>query len=183
MRHVVDFVILGVWAAFWIYWAASAVGVKPGEGNWARFALIRVAIVLVALALVRGKAFHGDHATASLWLQIVGLVVLLLGLAVAVWARVRLGRNWGMPMTQKEHPQLITSGPYRWVRHPIYSGLILAMAGTAVAFSWYWLVVAALIGAYFVYSAVREEQYMTRTLPSVYPGYQRATKMLVPFVF
>ena len=63
----------------------------------------------------------------------------VLGLALAVWARVYLGRNWGMPMSRRADPELVTTGPYRRVRHPIYSGLILAMAGTAIAVSLYWL--------------------------------------------
>ena len=52
----------------------------------------------------------------------------------------------------------MTTGPYRRVRHPIYSGLILAMVGTAVAISWYWLIAVAVLAAYFVYSAIMEER-------------------------
>jgi len=86
-------------------------------------------------------------------------------------------------MSEKVDPDLVTTGPYRKVRHPIYSGIILAMMGTAVAVSWYWLVAVALLGTYFVYSAVMEDRYMVRLFPTRYPGYKRSTKMLVPFVF
>jgi protein-S-isoprenylcysteine O-methyltransferase Ste14 len=96
---------------------------------------------------------------------------------------VHLGRNWGTPMSEKEHPDLITSGPYRWIRNPIYSGLILAMIGTSVAVRLEWLIVAAIFGGYFVYCAVMEQRYMTAQFPQTYPAYRDATKMLIPYIF
>jgi protein-S-isoprenylcysteine O-methyltransferase Ste14 len=86
-------------------------------------------------------------------------------------------------MSEKVDPELVTTGPYRRVRHPIYSGIILAMIGTAIAVSWYWLLAVVLLGAYFVYSAVMEERYIAGLFPDTYPAYKRSTKMLVPFVF
>src|SRR6266550_4245772 len=109
------------------------------------------------------------------WLQVIGLIIFLPGLALAVWARAYLGRNWGMPMTEKANPELVTTGPYSSIRHPIYTGLILAMAGTAVAVSLYWLIVAAALGGYFIYSAVMEERYMAGIFPDTYPRYQQET--------
>ena len=86
-------------------------------------------------------------------------------------------------MTQKDDPELVTSGPYRMVRHPICSGILVAGVGTAVALSWQWLIAVALAGAYFVYSAAVEERYLTEQFPDTYLAYRRSTKMLVPFVF
>ncbi|HVW79791.1 MAG TPA: isoprenylcysteine carboxylmethyltransferase family protein [Mycobacteriales bacterium] len=120
------------------------------------------------------------HDTA---MDVAGLVLFALGLAVAVWARVHLGRNWGSPMSQKDDPELVTSGPYRWIRNPIYSGIICAMLGTSLAVDLRWLVVTAVIGAYFVYSAVMEQRYMEQQFPESYPAFRDATKMLIPFVF
>jgi protein-S-isoprenylcysteine O-methyltransferase Ste14 len=77
----------------------------------------------------------------------------------------------------------VRTGPYRAIRHPIYSGIILAIVGTAVAVSVYWLIVVVLLGAYFVYSAVIEERNMTRLFPDEYPDYKRSTRMLVSFIF
>jgi protein-S-isoprenylcysteine O-methyltransferase Ste14 len=144
---------------------------------------IRVAIVLIALLLVRARAFNGQRPTSDPWLQGVGLAIFVLGLALAVWARVYLGRNWGTPMSHKVDPDLVTTGPYRTIRHPIYSGILVALVGTAVAVNWYWVIAVGLLGAYFVYSAVMEERYMTTLFPDSYPEYKRSTKMLVPFVF
>ena len=112
-----------------------------------------------------------------------GLVLLALGLGFAIWARVHIGRNWGTPMTQKDEPELVTSGPYHVVRHPIYSGILVAGVGTAVALSWLWLAPVALAGVYFVYSATVEERFLTEQFPADYPAYKRSTKMLMPFIF
>ncbi len=117
--HVIDIVIFAGWLAFWIYWLAASIGVKAGQTRWARFAGLRVGIIVIVLLLLRVKAVKGHAATNDPWLEGVGLAVFLLGLALAIWARVYLGRNWGMPMSQKADPELVTTGPYRSVRHPI----------------------------------------------------------------
>jgi protein-S-isoprenylcysteine O-methyltransferase Ste14 len=85
-------------------------------------------------------------------------------------------------MTRKEQPELVTSGPYRLVRHPIYFGILAGLLGTAAALGWHWLIAVALAGVYFVYSATVEERYLAATFPDDYPRYRRATKMLVPFL-
>jgi protein-S-isoprenylcysteine O-methyltransferase Ste14 len=181
---VVDVVITATWVAFWVYWLTASIGVKTGQTRWTRFAGVRVAGILIVLLLVRLRVFKGHAATSNdAVLQGIGLAVFLLGLALAVWARVYLGRNWGMPMSQKDDPELVTTGPYSRVRHPIYSGIILGMIGTTIAVSVYWLVAVVLLGAYFLYSAVVEERLMTRLFPDSYPQYKRSTKMLIPFIF
>ena len=182
--HTVAVIILVLWIAFWIYWLAAATGVRSGRTRWGRFVGVRIVLVLLALLLIRSRAFKGGQTiTKDPWLQAIGLVVFLAGLALAIWARRYLGRNWGMPMTEKVDPELVTTGPYSRVRHPIYSGIILAMIGTAIAVSWYWLLAVILLGAYFVFSAVNEERYMAGVFPDTYPAYKRSTKMLLPFVF
>jgi protein-S-isoprenylcysteine O-methyltransferase Ste14 len=182
MHVVVDTIIFAVWVAFWIYWLAASVGVKAAQTRWTRFAGVRIGLILIVLLLVRVRAFKAHVTTTDPWLEGIGLAVFLLGLALAVWARVYLGRNWGMPMSQKIDPELVTTGAYRKVRHPIYSGIILAMIGTMIAVSLYWLVAVIVIAAYFIYSASVEERYMAERFPDSYPGYKRSTKMLIPFV-
>ena len=85
-------------------------------------------------------------------------------------------------MSQKDGPDLVTSGPYRLVRHPIYSGILVAGVGTTVALNRLWLIVIGLVGIYFVYSATVEERYLTEQFPDAYPTYKRSTKMLVPLI-
>jgi protein-S-isoprenylcysteine O-methyltransferase Ste14 len=129
------------------------------------------------------RAFRANSlAVHSPALETVGLILFLSGLALAVWARIYLGRNWGMPMTQKDEPELVTSGPYRLVRHPIYSGILVAVLGTSLATDLYWLIAFAVMAAYFVYSSKVEERLLTASFPATYPSYRTKTKMLIPFV-
>ncbi|MGH3302383.1 MAG: methyltransferase family protein [Streptosporangiaceae bacterium] len=180
--HVVDIAILVGWLGFWLYWLTASVGVKAGRTGWTRFAGFRVAILLVVLLLLRLRVLKGHAVVSDPWLEGVGLAIFVLGLALAVWARLYIGRNWGMPMSRKIEPELVTTGPYHAIRHPIYSGIILGMVGTAIAVSWYWLIAVAAMAAYFLYSAVMEERYMADQFPATFPDYKRSTKMLVPFV-
>jgi protein-S-isoprenylcysteine O-methyltransferase Ste14 len=180
--RVVDLLILVGWLAFWIYWLVAAAGVKRGSSRWGQCAGIRVGIILVVLLLLRLRVLKGHAAVNDPLLWGIGLALFVLGLALAVWARIYIGRNWGTPMSRKQEPELVTTGPYHTIRHPIYSGIILGMIGTAIAVSWYWVIAVAVIGAYFVYSAVNEERYMAEQFPATYPDYKRSTKMLVPFV-
>jgi protein-S-isoprenylcysteine O-methyltransferase Ste14 len=181
--HIVALVMLVAWVLFWVYWLAASVGVKAGRSRWGRFAGIRVAAILIVLLLLRERVFTRQTVSNDPVLESIGLVIFIAGLAVAVWARIYIGQNWGAPMSEKVDPELVTTGPYRTIRHPIYSGIILAMIGTAIAVSWYWLIAVVLLGAYFIYSATVEERYMTDLFPDAYPAYKRTTKMLIPFVF
>jgi protein-S-isoprenylcysteine O-methyltransferase Ste14 len=180
--RVVDAVIFAGWIAFWLYWLAASVGVKSGQTGWRGFAGVRVAIVILLVLLLRLRIFRGHGAISDPWLGSIGLAVFVLGLALAVWARVYLGQNWGMPMTRKDDPELVTTGPYKNVRHPIYSGILLAFIGTAVAVGLYWLIAFVVLGAYFIYSAFMEERYMAERFPDTYPDYKRSTKMLIPYI-
>jgi len=177
-------IIIGVgWIVFWAYWLAMAATAKAGRSRWTQFAGIRVGIILVILLLIRLRVLKShETATSNPWLLGIGLAIFVLGLALAVWARVYIGRNWGMPMSQKADPELVTTGPYCRIRHPIYTGIILGMVGTAIAVSVYWLIAVALLGAYFIFSAVVEERTMAKLFPAAYPPYKRATKMLIPYV-
>jgi protein-S-isoprenylcysteine O-methyltransferase Ste14 len=180
---VIDGVIVAGWLAFWIYWLAASRGVKTGRPRSTPFVGLRLGILVVIVVLIRLRVFNGRTIATGPWLEGIGLTLFLLGLSLAVWARLYLGRNWGMPMTQKKDPELVTTGPYRRLRHPIYTGILLALIGTTIAVSPYWLVAVVAIGAYFVYSAFAEERFMASRFPDTYPAYKRSTKMLVPFVF
>jgi protein-S-isoprenylcysteine O-methyltransferase Ste14 len=181
--RAVEVVFAVAWAAFWLYWLVAAFSMKRGRVPWSRELGIRTAIVVVVILLVRFGAFQHPASNTNLWLAGVGVVLFALGLGFAIWARLHIGRNWGTPMTQKDEPELVTSGPYHLVRHPIYSGILVAGVGTAVALSWLWLTAVALAGVYFVYSATVEERYLTKQFPDTYPTYKRTTKMLFPFIF
>jgi protein-S-isoprenylcysteine O-methyltransferase Ste14 len=183
VMRAVGFIFAVGWAAFWLYWLVAAFSMKRGRVPWSREIGIRAVIVVVVILLVRLGAFRDHHLGTDPGRAGLGLILFAVGLWFAIWARRHIGRNWGTPMTQKDEPELVTSGPYQLVRHPIYSGILVAGVGTAVALSWVWLTVVALAGIYFVYSAIVEERYLTEQFPDTYPAYKRSTKMLVPLVF
>lgn len=178
--HALKTAIAIVWIIFWVYWLASAFGVKEGRASRRRIPLnvLSAVSVLLLLRVFRG----GSLAVDSPVLGAIGAVVFASGIALAIWARVQLGQNWGMPMTQKAEPELVTSGPYRFVRHPIYSGLLAALLGTALVTNLIGLIIVAVLGGYFYYSASVEEENLIATFPTAYPAYRTSTKMLIPFV-
>ncbi len=181
--RLVELVFEVGWAVFWLAWIGAAFFAKRSRVPWSRELRVRLVIVVLVVVLVRVGAFHGHGVHTDSWREGVGLLLFAAGLGLAVWARVAMGRNWGTPMTTKDDPELVTGGPYRLVRHPIYTGILAAGCGTAVALSWAWLTAVALAAVYVVYSAVVEERYLAEQFPERYPPYRRATKMLVPFVF
>ena len=181
--HAVELVFAIGWAAFWIYWLVAAISTKRSHVAWSRELRIRAVVFVGAVLLVRLGAFKHDGLNSNPWRAGLGLFLFALGLGFAIWARLNIGRNWGTPMSKKEEPELVTSGPYRLVRHPIYSGILVAGVGTAVALSWLWLIAFVLLGVYFIYSATVEERYLTEQFPDTYPMYKRSTKMLVPLIF
>lgn len=179
-----DLVLIG-WLVFWLYWLISALRTPQGSGMY-RLSGIRVGvlvILLVAYAGIHWNAGISQPLTRSVWILGLGVVVFVFGLALAVWARVHLGANWGMPRTQRSGTGLVTGGPYRWIRHPIYTGILLGALGSAVAVSPYWLIALAVLGASFIYSAHVEEHNMTVRFPDDYPAYQQRTKRLIPYFF
>jgi protein-S-isoprenylcysteine O-methyltransferase Ste14 len=183
--HVIDYVIYSLWAVFWLAWLAAALSAKrAAQSRTRQFVGFRVAIFVIVLLVARSGVFKGHHAIVSNpVLQGIGMALFLMGLGLAVWARFNLGRNWGAPMSEKVDAELVTTGPYQYIRNPIYSGIMLAAIGTAVAVSWYWLVAVALMSAFFVYSATVEEHTMERLFPDTYPLYKSSTKKLIPFIF
>jgi protein-S-isoprenylcysteine O-methyltransferase Ste14 len=181
--HTVELIFAVGWAAFWLYWLVAAFSMKRGRVSWSHELRIRAVIVVIAVVFVRFGFFRGHGLNTDPWRAGLGLGLFACGLGFAVWARVHIGHNWGTPMTQKVEPELVTSGPYRLVRHPIYSGVLVAGVGTAVALSWPWLIAVVLAGIYFLYSATVEEGYLTEQFPDIYPVYKSSTKMLVPFIF
>ncbi len=179
------------WLGLVIYWMISAQSAKrsAGPGSWRAAAGIRVVIFIGVLVLIRLSSswrFIAGIARRPLAPgaagETIGVIVCVAGVALAVWARANIGRNWGMPMSLREGHELVTSGPYAYIRHPIYSGLLLAMLGSALAANPVWLVLFVVSLVYFVYGARVEERHMTQQFPDAYPAYRRRTKMLIPFV-
>ncbi|MGH7073554.1 MAG: methyltransferase family protein [Stellaceae bacterium] len=172
-----------------IVWAVTAGLAKRTArgGGWRIWAGTRVVVVVLIVLVFADKRFlhtlggYQRAIDAVPAIGILGDVLCALGIAVAIWARLSLGRNWGMPMTLKENPELVTRGPYAYVRHPIYSGILLGVLGSSLVIL-AWIAALIVLSGYFVYSAKKEERLMRAQFPDRYPAYMRRTKMLIPFV-
>jgi protein-S-isoprenylcysteine O-methyltransferase Ste14 len=114
---------------------------------------LRLVVMLLIAAMLRSTSLRqflsetqrfASHSRVLGW---TGVALYVLGFGLAIVARWRRGRNWGMPMSHKEQPELVTSGPYAHLRHPIYTGLILAMLGSAIGVNVFWAVLLVPVGA------------------------------------
>jgi protein-S-isoprenylcysteine O-methyltransferase Ste14 len=173
------------WFVFIACWLVAALGAKKSVrgGLWLKGAFGRVIMFLAAIYFLRHAHWHSGMITfASPLLRAFGVFMCAAGIAFAFWARWNIGRNWGAPMSMRIDPELVTTGPYRFVRHPIYTGILLAQLGSALAGGIWWLVVFAISIVYFVCSAIVEEKLMRDRFPGQYTDYQKRTKMLIPWV-
>jgi protein-S-isoprenylcysteine O-methyltransferase Ste14 len=179
-----------LWMVFFVLWMLAALRTKRTmvRVNWRRTLAYGIPAVL-------GFYFMFSMDLNVPWLQkrilphsealvIAALVVTFSGLAFAVWARVFLGRNWSSAPVIKEQHQLIRGGPYRLVRHPIYTGILLALVGTFLANG----KVRGIVGVVLVWLAWEiksrmEEEFMVRTFGSEYEDYRRTTGALFPRLF
>ena len=172
-----------------IVWFAGMFSTKPTARNSSNSSRLTFAFpLLVFFLLIQFHIIPARWLNLHLWpqtraMQAAGLAVTLVGCGFAIWARVTLGRNWsGLPKVRQEH-ELIVRGPYRLVRHPIYSGLLLAVAGSAIAYdNPVWLICLVALTLSYVVKMRQEEQLMNETFPEAYPEYRRQVKALIPFV-
>jgi protein-S-isoprenylcysteine O-methyltransferase Ste14 len=188
MATISGLVILGCWVTFLAYWIIAAFGQKATAEPQSLAASLghRIPVGLGWFLL----AYPGQppplnrllipHAD---WAWISGAAVCVFGLFVTVWARRTLAGNWSSDVTFKHGHELVRTGPYRFVRHPIYTGLLIMALGTAINAGWLrcWLGVVV-VGVGFWIKLKQEERLMSRHFPDQYPVYQKQVKALVPFV-
>jgi protein-S-isoprenylcysteine O-methyltransferase Ste14 len=178
-----------VWIFFLIYWQVKAANTKTTRRlEPAASRILRVFIFLIAIVILSTTRIPLPWLYLQLWP--VGLLPFWLGAAVtiagllfAVWAREHLGRNWSRSVTIKQDHELITTGPYAVVRHPIYTGVLTGFLGMAIAISQ----VRGFIAFVLVFLALwlklrREEQWMRSQFGETYAAYAHKTAALVPYL-
>ena len=179
-----------LWLAWLVYWFVAGRNVKAArqiESAGSRAAHI-VPLMLACLLLWPAR-LPGDFLGAPVvpWnaaLYPIGVVLVAAGLLFACWARYVLGRNWSGVVTVKQDHELIRSGPYRYVRHPIYTGLLLAFAGSALARDQWRGVLAVVIVYLALWRKYRlEERWMEQTFGEVYRRFREETPALIPNPF
>jgi protein-S-isoprenylcysteine O-methyltransferase Ste14 len=187
MTHWTRIVIDACWLAWLLYWLAMAIRTKPTVERGGLFGYRVVAVVLV-IGLVAVGRLVGVSARSHLWntslaVGIVSVCIVFAGAAFTVWARVTLGRNWSAEVTFKQDHELIESGPYALVRHPIYTGLIVMALGTVINYGRAigFVVFVGLCGALW-WKARQEERIMSSHFPEAYADYRARVHAIVPFL-
>jgi len=184
-------IVLLLWIGWLVYWLISAANVKTAmrhESKWSRASyIIPIVIASILLSLPRipnGGFLFSRFLPAGIDAYWPGVVLIVAGLAFAVWARRRLGRNWSGTVQVKQDHQLIRDGPYRFVRHPIYTGILMAFLGSAIVVGHWWGLLAVLIafGSFWRKLTV-EERFMRETFGSMYEEYRARTAALIPYLF
>ena len=181
----------GAWLAWLAIWIAMARRVKKTA---LRESLVRRATHLLPLALAGALMFVcppgpgswtcSNIVSRGVWMAPAGALAVCGGLGFAVWARVALAGNWSGIVTLKEDHQLVRAGPYGVVRHPIYTGLLTALLGTALAVDqWRGVLSFCIITASFLAKIQTEETFMSHAFGKSHESYCRQTARLIPWIW
>jgi protein-S-isoprenylcysteine O-methyltransferase Ste14 len=182
-------IIRACWIIFVVVWLLAAISTKPAIYRESRAERARYWILLVIayVLLLRSNSLPSPfnwlaipHAKSSAW---AGALLCVSGLLFAIWARVVLGGNWSGVITLKEGHEFIERGPYRIVRHPIYTGMLIMFAGTAIAIGYFGgFIGLLLLFVSFWLKLKREEDLMLKHFPDKYAAYRRRVKRIIPFL-
>lgn len=178
-----------IWSVVGIVWLIAAVFAKPTKHIQSPFSrLFHIAVAGAAFALV----FDPDTAIGPLAMRFVpdtldvawtGFMITVFAALFTIWARLYLGGNWSAVVTIKDNHELVRRGPYRLVRHPIYAGMLLGLAGTALVFGEYRCLAGLLVAFLsFLLKYKLEERYLVEEFGDAYRGYRKRVKALIPFV-
>ncbi|HUH78807.1 MAG TPA: isoprenylcysteine carboxylmethyltransferase family protein [Methanoregula sp.] len=183
--------IIGVvWVAFWLYWLVSAIWTRGNSGNRQLFA-IRIGLVFLIIAwfVIVQPGRGGDGALFTPFVPdtpvtgAAGILITIAGLLFAVWARVHLGRYWSPVAEIQVDHRLIRSGPYRYVRNPIYTGILTGFVGTAIVIGLWVAVLACVVGFIAFLLKIRsEEKLLLEKFGGEYVRYRQEVKSLIPWV-
>ena len=189
MRSWPTQLIIGIWLIWFVFWRFAARGAKADEQQESIGSRLSYLMpMMVVIVLMMWQPWPGwlgldliDGGWTVYW---IGVALLLFGLLWAVWARHTLGSNWSGRISVKSGHELVRSGPYRWVRHPVYTGGLLGLLGSALASG----KVSAFLGLLLaicalVYKLRIEERWMLTQFGDRYREYRRASWALLPFVY
>jgi protein-S-isoprenylcysteine O-methyltransferase Ste14 len=188
MPYVYRFLFPALWLTWVVYWWLASRGTKPTERQEPMGSrLLHVLPLLVAVWLLWAASVPGVVLNERLypwapWEFWVAALITVIGLLFTVWARVHLGRNWSGTVTMKHDHEFIASGPYALVRHPIYTGLLVAFIGSAAARGEWRGVLAVFIAWAALWRKLSlEERWMAERFGEQYISYSQRVPALLPF--
>jgi len=174
------------WVAVWLVWALQSKQTQQHEGIGSRMSYTVFAWASMYLMFFDkhlGGWWPNEILPFRPWMGWAAVAIAALGFAITFWARFTLGSNWSAAVTIKVAHELIRTGPYRWVRHPIYTGAIVAMAGTALAREqWKGVAAVMLLWLSFSIKRLKEEQFMRQIFGAQYIEYSRTTGAIFPML-
>ncbi len=181
------FASLVPWILFSIYWEIQAKNSAPAISSESKFsrgihvALGNVALFLIILPI---SGLNQRFLPDALIVKLIGLAAECAGLALAIWARRILGRNWSGEITIKTDHQLIRTGPYGLVRHPIYTALLSMYLGTAIVSGQMHALLGLVLGIIAYLRKTRlEEANLVRAFGTEYDSYRNQTSALIPGLY
>jgi protein-S-isoprenylcysteine O-methyltransferase Ste14 len=182
-------IISGCWLVFVAVWLIAAASTKRTVYRETQTQRLRywVLLVVACLLLIYGRklpyALSFRIIPDSTAIACAAAALCVVGLAFAIWARVTLGRNWSGVVTLKEEHELVQRGPYRFVRHPIYTGILAMFFATALSQGrWSGFLGTLLMFASFWIKLRDEEKLMLQQFRDQYRAYQQRVKCIIPFV-
>jgi|SRR5271165_1532035 len=187
LPHHIDMLPWYVFGAYYAWSAAAVKRTKAAEKSADRLATLAVMVAAFALLFadwpssgpLRSRFITPDPRIA--W---VGFAITVVGAGIGIWARRFLGEYWSARVTLKQDHRLIRSGPYRFVRHPIYTGLLLGMVGRAITIGeWRGVLAVVLILAAHSRKALREERMLAGEFGEEYARYREDTGFLFPRIW
>jgi protein-S-isoprenylcysteine O-methyltransferase Ste14 len=180
---IVDF----SWAALAIYWLFTAKATKKVAINESsglrvfRLAIIAILFVLLGTDWLRIGPLRARVFPVESSITWTGVALTAVGVGLAIWARFRLGRNWSDKVVLKVDHELIRSGPYRYLRHPIYTGILLALAGTVLVIGeWRGIVALVLMSINYYVKATREEKILAANFGDAFLEHKKRTGFFLP---
>jgi protein-S-isoprenylcysteine O-methyltransferase Ste14 len=188
-RSLASYTLTTCWVIFFVFWVVSACFTKrsasrQGLRESMAYRIIGIGGCLVLIFARRFPESLGIRFVQQTdFLAWVSALLGVAGLGICLWARITLGRNWSSVVMVKERHELVQGGPYRYVRHPIYTGLLVLFTGDVLLYG-YWggIVGEALLLLSFWIKLRHEETAMVNEFPGDYPIYMQRVKRLIPFV-
>lgn len=182
------FVSLGLWVLFEIMLVVRDRLRRAGPASADRGTRILNGFLVVGTVIVAADVSQSTNAfntPARMWFRSVGLILIWLGMALRLWSVVTLGANFRTTVKVSEHQPVVADGPYRWVRHPSYTGMLVIAFGFGVGFaSWLPLGLCAVLPPLALLRRIQIEEYeLVQVLGEPYRSYQSRTKRLIPGIW